>query len=78
MKNKLYLLLVLCTVSFSTYNFALSTKMEGSVVDIMLNGLESSASSDESGLHGRPLLQSVVDGGYKCANCVGDDCGAIC
>ena len=27
--------------------------------------------------HGRPLLYSA-DYGYKCGNCTGDDCGAIC
>ena len=78
MKSKLYFLLVLCTISFSAYNFVLLTKMEKSVIEVTLNGLESSASSDESGWHGRPLLQSVLDGGYKCANCIGHDCGAVC
>ena len=77
MKSKFCLLIVLCAVMFSAYNCVISAKMERSVVDVVLTNVETFASA-ESGMHGRPLLQSVIGGGYKCANCIGTDCGAIC
>lgn len=78
MKKKIYLLVVLGTISLSAYNVVLSAKMKGNIIDLTLSNIEAIAAEESSSMHGRPLLQSVIDGGYKCANCTGTDCGAIC
>lgn len=77
MKIKFYFLTFLVTISICVFNHV-NYSQEQKSLDLMLNNIESYANSEEGGMHGRPLLQSVVDGGYKCGNCVGADCGAIC
>ena len=47
-------------------------------ISTTLKQIEVNASGESSEMHGRPLLQSVTTGKYKCATCTGNDCAATC
>jgi hypothetical protein len=65
--------IALTAVAVFNVNVSLSTNDE---IDIVLNAVEAHA-QNESSMHGRPLLQNS-SGAYKCGNCTGSDCGAVC
>jgi hypothetical protein len=76
MKIKSICLALFCAVTVSVYNIHVCYNMEKNASDVLLNAVEAVANG-ESSMHGRPLLQSS-SGAYKCANCSGNDCGAVC
>lgn len=76
MKTKLKILGLVCVLGVSAYNVYSSIKTDEVLRNLMLENIEAVAGG-ESGMHGRPLLYNS-DFGYKCGNCNGDDCGAVC
>lgn len=75
--KKIFKLVIVSVALVSLYNMYASASLKSSVLDIVLTDVEAVASGESGSNHGRPLLQST-SGAYKCANCAGSDCGAIC
>jgi hypothetical protein len=65
-------------VTIMIFNINTALNVSSSVIDITLQTEEAAADSESGSSHGRPLLQNVSTGAYKCANCSGTDCGAVC
>lgn len=77
MKRKMLKIVMLLVVAISLYNIFICSSMGKKSVSIILNDIEAVA-ADVSGInHGRLLLQST-SGYFKCANCTGTDCDAVC
>lgn len=74
MKTKLKILGLVCVLGVSAYTVYSSIKTDEVLRNLMLENIEAVA---ESGMHGRPLLYNS-DFRYKCGNCNGDDCDAVC
>lgn len=78
MKKKILFLVFVASVASSSYSVYRTSLLEKNLFDVTLNDVESLATNEGDGMHGRPLLQNIETGAYKCGNCIGDDCGAIC
>ncbi|MDR1203259.1 MAG: hypothetical protein LBL58_16740 [Tannerellaceae bacterium] len=65
--------IALAAVAVFNINVSLSTNDE---MDVVLDAVEVHA-QNESSMHGQPLLRNS-SGAYKCGNCTGSDCGAVC
>ena len=76
MRNIVRILGFVCVVAVSAYNVYLSISSNNKFSNLVLENIDATA-TNESSMHGRPLLYSSSFG-YKCANCSGDDCGAGC
>lgn len=76
MKKSIKIFGLICVIAVSAYNVYLSRENNGNIQDLVMENIDAFA-TNESGMHGRPLLYSSSFG-YKCANCSGDDCGAVC
>lgn len=76
MKKKFLFILAVGTLFASAYSVYICSQQE-QVMDVMLENIDANARNESGGLHGRPLLYSP-NFGYKCGNCSGDDCGAVC
>lgn len=76
MKKAIKFFGLVCVMAVSAYNVYLSNESNNNFQDLVMENIDASA-TNESGMHGRPLLYSSGYG-YKCANCSGNDCGAVC
>lgn len=76
MKSKIRIYGVICVLLLSAYSVYSSIQADKVLNDLTLDNIEVMA-TPESSMHGRPLLYNS-DYGYKCGNCSGTDCGAVC
>jgi hypothetical protein len=74
-KNVLYCFVVLFITVLSATNLYINSRNNGIKIDTTLETIDVSAANSE--MHGRPLLYNSILG-YKCENCSGTDCGAVC
>lgn len=76
MKKIIKIFTLVCVLSVSAYSVYSSTESNSNLQDLVIENIDASA-TNESSMHGRPLLYNS-NLGYKCSNCSGDDCGAVC
>lgn len=78
MKTKLKTIGLVCALLISAYNVYSSIQAQRTLDNLVLEDVEAIANEESGGgMHGRALLYDS-DFGYKCGNCSGDDCGAVC
>lgn len=76
MRKKILCVLFGATLFMSAYNVYVCSNKEQKL-DVCLENIDAKASNESGIHHGRPLLYAPGFG-YKCANCTGHDCGAVC
>lgn len=76
MKKTIKIFGFVCVLAVSAYNVYLLNESDKNFQELIMENIDASA-TNESSMHGRPLLYNSSYG-YKCANCSGDDCGAVC